>query len=232
MQAARILLTALLIPLALSAGLHKAKLKVNHSTIVYTRPHTPNSLEPPPPPPPTSIDALAEYNGIYLDRPSGQTYVFRCPPTIPWGVWEKGECNTLVATGFTFESATWRSGIDAFAYLRWPWLNPIDFATQETARKILMWVVSMTANTFPNIEWNVNVEAGRITGPFTRTDQWMVCGDDQRQIQCFAAGQIANKVIRNEPSWARTSWLAEVKQIFTSTFSTSSSQVYNKKVKY
>lgn len=162
----------------------------------------------------STIPNLANYNDIYFNRDTGHTYVHRCPPSLGWGVWEKGDggCDTAVDTGYTFENATWRSGIDALLHLRWPWLNPLDFATQSTARSLIPWVVTMTSNTYPNIEWSVNDTAGAISGPFTRTTYWSICGDDgTNMVNCFSAGQIANKVIRNHPAWARSSWLAEVK---------------------
>lgn len=159
----------------------------------------------------STMPGLVNYNNIYFNRDTLHTYVYRCPANLGWGIWDHDECNTAVDTGYTFENATWRSGIDAIFHINWPWLNPLDFATQDTARALLPWIVSRTANLYPTIEWSVNDTAGAITGPFTRTTYWSVCGDDGKAMSnCFSAGQLANIIIRQHPQWARDSWIATV----------------------
>lgn len=162
------------------------------------------------------LKTLAEYNGIYFDRETLNTYVYRCPAVLGWGVWDKSECKEVANTGYSFEAATWRSGIDALLHLRWPWLNPLDFATANTARSVLSWVTYATNDR--TIKWSINEKAGSITGPFFRTTMRMICGDNGSQIQCFSAGGIANKLIRNNPTWAAQSWNAEVTASFSGLF--------------
>ena len=65
------------------------------------------------------LDRLKEYNGIYFDPETGMTY-------------RSDGSNT----GYTFERATWTGPFGLL--FSWPWLNPIAFATRETAFKMLL----------------------------------------------------------------------------------------------
>ena len=69
---------------------------------------------------PEDLAGLPNYSGIFFDPQTGKTYR------------EDG-----TDTGFTFERARWTGpfGID----FSWPWLNPISFATAETAQRVLAW---------------------------------------------------------------------------------------------
>lgn len=160
----------------------------------------------------SKVDGLREHASIYFDPATLHTYAYRCPPTLGWGVWDKDDCKTAVDTGWTFLDAAWSGGFDVVRWFSpWTWrLNPLDFATQETARRVLVWVQTLV----PAMRWAVSDETTKITGPYSRSVQWTVCADNSSDVHCFSAGLIANQIIRNEPGYAKTMFKAQVQSVF------------------
>ncbi len=134
-----------------------------------------------------SLAGLPNYNGILFDPSSGKTYT------------EEG-----VDTGFTFEVASWTGPFGL--HLSWPWLNPISFATQETALKVLEFAKSAV----PRISAVLD-EENRITSPFTRTVERYIVVSDGTNEESFNAGLLANSIIRHGEQTAKVLFLAEVR---------------------
>ncbi|MEZ5357030.1 MAG: hypothetical protein R2762_30690 [Bryobacteraceae bacterium] len=129
---------------------------------------------------------LPEYWGLYFDRATGMTY--RSDGT---------------ETGWTFESATW-TGPFGF-HFQWPWLNPLGFATHETAMKVLAFAKSFAP---PSLRLEMDEERKDL-GPFYRTVERTLVVTDGARTEQFAAGWIANSIIRNGERAAAESLRAE-----------------------
>lgn len=135
------------------------------------------------------IQSLPQYFGVYFDPETGLTYT------------EDGE-----PTNFTFEAARWTGPFDL--HLAWPRLNPLSFATRETAEKVLKFVQA----TIPPLSLTTAEidESQRVTGPFTRTVERHIRVTSGGKAESFSAGMIANSIIRNGEEGARRSFRAEL----------------------
>jgi len=134
-----------------------------------------------------SLRELPEYHGIFFDASTGKTYT------------EDGR-----DTGFTFEDARWTGPFGLHFF--WPRLNPLGFATKETALKVLDFATRL----LPGVSVILD-ETNRISGPFTRTVERMIVVSDGDREESFSAGWLANSIIRNGLKQAGISFLAEVK---------------------
>ena len=134
-----------------------------------------------------SIRGLPNYHGIYFDPATGKTYR------------EDG-----TDTGFTFEHPTWTGPFGL--HFQWPWLNPLTFASYETAIKVLHFVRGL----LPKVSVSLD-EENRISGPFTRTVERLIVVSDGHTEESFNAGLLANSIIRVGEKLAAQSFLAEVK---------------------
>lgn len=135
---------------------------------------------------PEDLAGLKEYYGIFFDPATGKTYR------------EDG-----TDTGFTFEAARWTGPFGL--HLTWPWLNPLSFATDETARKILAWARSIAPK-----ELTVTLDDQQnIVGPFTRTIERRLVVSDGGKEEQYSAGLLANSIIRNGEQLAANSFKAE-----------------------
>ena len=135
------------------------------------------------------LSDLPEYGGLYFDPDTGKMYR------------EDGTDTT-----FTFERATWTGPFGV--QFQWPWLNPIGFATRETALRALDFVKSILPDKLAVTLDEVN----RITGPFTRTVERQIVVFDGDLEQSFSAGWIANSLIRNGEQRATEYFRAEVRR--------------------
>ena len=124
---------------------------------------------------PEDLAGLPNYGGIYFDPATGKSYR------------EDGS-----DTGFTFEHARW-TGPFGFNFA-WPWLNPISFATADTATKVLAWARAIAPATLAiTIDDRMN-----IVGPFTRTvERLIVVTDIGNNSESFSAGWLASSIIRH-----------------------------------
>ncbi|MBK5293960.1 MAG: hypothetical protein JJE04_20080 [Acidobacteriia bacterium] len=134
-----------------------------------------------------SLAGLPNYNGILFDPSTGKTYT------------EEG-----VDTGFTFEVASWTGPFGL--HYSWPWLNPISFATRDTALKVLQFA----KNAVPRISVVMDEEK-RVTGPFTRTVERSIVVSDGATEETFSAGMLANSIIRNGEKYASVLFQAEIR---------------------
>jgi len=135
---------------------------------------------------PDQVAELPEYFGLHFDATTGMMYY-------PDGT----------ETGFTFEKAHWTGPFGL--HLPWPWLNPLAFATQETAGKMLRF-----ARTIAPAKLTVEMDdTQRVTGPFTRTVERLIVISDGGTAQQFSAGWMANTVIRQGETRAAESFRAE-----------------------
>jgi hypothetical protein len=107
------------------------------------------------------------------------------------------------ATGFTFERARWTGPFGL--HFSWPFLNPLGFATHETAVKILNWARSFAP---PTLTVALD-ETQKNLGPFTRTVERQIVVSDGTQAEVFSAGLLANSIIRNGEARAAESFKAE-----------------------
>ncbi len=135
---------------------------------------------------PDELAKLPEYWGLFFDRSTGMTYR-----------------SDGSATGWTFENATW-SGPGGF-HLQFPWLNPLGFATHETAVRILAFAKSIAP---PALRLEMD-EKGKDLGPFRRTVERLIVVTDGSRTEYFGAGWIANSIIRNGERGAAESLRAE-----------------------
>lgn len=164
----------------------------------FDTPGTPPPAPPVPVPVPTPVlpqvdlSTFTEYSGVWFDRATGKTYR------------EDG-----VETGFTFEAARW-SG--PWGSTMWPWLNPIGFATHETALKVrnFAWA-ALPPGYIVEID-----ERQNITGPFARTvERRLLVSRESRNADFirheeFSAGWLANSIIRRGEKRAAYLFAAEV----------------------
>lgn len=90
-------------------------------------------------------------------------------------------------------------------HLTWPWLNPIGFASAETAARILAWARSIAP---PTLTVTLD-DTQNILGPFTRTIERRIVVSDGANSEQFSAGWLANSIIRNGETLAARSFQAE-----------------------
>ncbi|MBM3795122.1 MAG: hypothetical protein FJW31_13870 [Acidobacteria bacterium] len=129
---------------------------------------------------------LREYSGIFFDPATGKSYR-----------------DDGTDTGYTFENARWTGPFGM--HLTWPWLNPIGFATAETATRILAWARSIAPSTL-----TVTLDDSQnIMGPFTRTIERRIVVSDGANSEQFSAGWLANSIIRNGETLAARSFQAK-----------------------
>jgi hypothetical protein len=137
---------------------------------------------------PEKLAELPVYFGLHFDPATGKTYT-----------------GDGVDTGFTFERATW-SGPFGLA-INWPWLNPISFATHETAVKVLEFArKAAPVNLLVNLD-----ETQRVVGPFTRTVERHIVVSNGMTEESFSAGWMASSIIRHGEQRAAVLWTAELK---------------------
>lgn len=136
------------------------------------------------------VSDLKDCNGVYVDYVTGVAYT------------DDGQGNA-VSTGWTFELARWTGPFGL--HLTFPWLNPLSFATHESAVRILEW-----ARKFAPREITIRLDEDQnIIGPFTRTiERRLIVSDGARQEQ-YSCGMLANSIIRNGEQYAKTSFVAE-----------------------
>jgi hypothetical protein len=137
---------------------------------------------------PDQLASLPEYWGIYFDPQTGMTYR------------EDG-----TATGYTFERAQWTGPFGL--HFAWPWLNPLAFATHETAVKVLAFAQSFAPK---GIKITLD-ETRKDLGPFARTVERLLVVTDGGRTENFSAGWFANSIIRNGERIAADSFKAEWK---------------------
>lgn len=137
---------------------------------------------------PTNMADLVEYSGLFFDRATGKMYR------------EDGS-----DTGFTFEPARWTGPWGL--HFNWPWLNPISFATAETAEQVLAWARQRVRRGV--ITFAVD-DTQRVVGPFTRTVERLIAASDGNRTETFSAGWLANSIIRNGEPRAAESFAAEI----------------------
>lgn len=153
--------------------------------------------EVPPPPvekvPVSALSDMRDLNGLFFDAATGKVYK------------EDG-----TYSGFTFEHPTW-TGPFGIA-IPWPFLNPLSFATVETAKKIReiveIWLVTMPIN---HVGWKVTVEEQKVTGPFTRTLERQIVIEKFGVSELHSAGMLANSIIRQGEEVAKRQFLAELR---------------------
>ncbi len=135
---------------------------------------------------PEDLAGLSNYSGIYFDPETGKTYR------------EDG-----TDTGYTFERARWTG---PFGITAWPWLNPISFATADTANRVLEW-----ARAIAPAPLAVTLDdRNNILGPFTRTvERLIVITDLGGKAESFSAGWLANSIIRHGERTAAAYFQAE-----------------------
>jgi len=145
--------------------------------------------------PVAALASMKDFNGVFFDVATGKTYK-----------------DDGTFTGFTFEPLPTWTGPFGLA-ISWPFLNPLSFATDETARKVRdiveTWLTTMPMNF---VGWKVEMDdRQRVTGPFTRTVERMIVVEKFGNSEQYSAGMLANSIIRNKESGARTSFLAELR---------------------
>jgi len=146
---------------------------------------------------------LPEYWGLYFDPTTGMTYREDGTPT-----------------GWTFERATWSGPFGL--HFAWPFLNPLGFATAETAARVLAICQSAVQTAgYSQVRLTLD-DKRRDLGPFTRTVERQIFATNGRTVtdadgqpkpfgESFSAGLLANSIIRNGEAAAMRSWLAELK---------------------
>jgi hypothetical protein len=137
---------------------------------------------------PEQVSQLPEYYGLYFDPESGHSYLA-----------------DGTDTGFTFERARWSGPFNL--HLDWPFLNPFDFATHESALKVLSIVRAVVP---PHISCTLD-ETPKNFGPFTRTVQRYIVVNQNNRSEQYSAGALANSIIRNGVQLAGQSFLAELR---------------------
>ncbi len=135
---------------------------------------------------PDQIRELPEYSGLFFDPETGHMYR------------EDG-----ADTGFTFERARWSGPFNII--ISWPWLNPISFATHDTAVKVLQFGRTLAP---AGVTLSLD-EAKKDLGPFSRTVERLIIVSDGSHEESYSAGWVANSIIRNGETRAAESWKAE-----------------------
>lgn len=146
--------------------------------------------------PVASLSDMKDLNGLFFDPATGKTYK------------EDG-----TYTGFTFERPTWTGPWNL--HFSWPWLNPISFATVETANKVTEIVEKwLIAQPFNYRGWEAEVVEHKVTGPFTRTPERHIrvkrFGVDAVD-ENFSAGELANSIIRQGEVVAKRQFFTELR---------------------
>ena len=143
--------------------------------------------------PVSALSDMRDLNGLFFDAATGKMYK------------EDGSF-----TGFTFERATW-TGPFGLA-IPWPWLNPLSFATAETAKKIRdiveTWLVTQPMNF---IGWKVTVDEQKVTGPFTRTLERQIVVEKFGVSEQYSAGELANSIMRQGEEVAKKQFFAALR---------------------
>ena len=143
--------------------------------------------------PVAALSDMKDLNGLFFDASTGKVYK------------EDG-----TYSGFTFERPTW-TGPFGLA-ISWPFLNPLSFATDETARKVRdiveTWLTTMPMNF---VGWKVTVEEQKVTGPFTRTLERQIVIEKFGVSELHSAGMLANSIIRQGEEVAKKQFLAELR---------------------
>ncbi|MBM3736985.1 MAG: hypothetical protein FJW39_14485 [Acidobacteria bacterium] len=134
------------------------------------------------------LEKLPMYGGFYYDPATGKLY------------WEDGRDTT-----FTFERATWTGPFGI--HFSWPWLNPIGFATRETALRVL----NFCRGALPEKLSVTLDESDRIVGPFSRTVERTIVVSDGSREENYSAGWLANSIIRNGNEQAARMFRSEVR---------------------
>lgn len=112
------------------------------------------------------------------------------------------------ATGFTFEDAQWRGPDFIPEFIRrWKRLNHFDFATEETAGKVLQEI----KETHKGLGIEFKIVEVHAEGPFWRTVQRYIEASRGDNNERFSAGLIALNVINNGWASAMTSLRAELR---------------------
>lgn len=137
---------------------------------------------------PDQLEDLREYSGLFFDPATGKMYL-----------------SDGTDTGYTFENARWAGPFGM--HLTWPWLNPIGFATHATAERILSWCRSIA----PRGLSAMLDESQNVLGPFYRTIERRIVVTSGERREEFAAGWLANSIIRNGETQAARSWIAELR---------------------
>jgi len=146
--------------------------------------------------------------GVWFDPRDGKTYFAR------------NEGDPLEFTGFTFEDAFWVGPrwatplIGVFNF----WgnsvsgkLNPLGFATAETAEKVLRYCRDWA----PELDvWlDDGSDRNKVVGPFSRTIERNIVATATEMLasETFSAGRLAVSIFRNGPTHARIQWRAELR---------------------
>jgi len=143
-------------------------------------------------------------DGVWFDPETGRTYIPR----------EDG--GDPKYTGFTFEAAAWSGprwatpliGVfNFFGNTVSGRLNPLNFATAETAQRMLnlckSWAPELTV---------VLDDEDHIVGPFTRTIERSIVARLSGERHEFNAGRLASSVMRHGSHAAALYWRAELRQ--------------------
>lgn len=137
-----------------------------------------------------SVQRLPEYWGLYFDPSTGMTY------------YPNGE-----TTSWTFERATWSGPFGL--HFAWPFLNPLGFATEESATRLLA-ICERWLREYPQLRLELDDKA-RDLGPFTRTvERQIIVHASSERSETFSCGLMINSIIRNGDARARESWLWEL----------------------
>jgi hypothetical protein len=133
---------------------------------------------------------LPNFNGLLFDPETGKAYL------------EDG-----TDTGITLERAKWTGPFNI--HLDWPYLNPVSFATHETALKVLEFCkLALPANSGITVAID---EEKKNMGPFTRTIERLIVATSSSKTEQFSAGWLARGIAVNGPVYQAKSWLAELK---------------------
>lgn len=138
---------------------------------------------------PSQLSELPEYQGIFFDPATGKTYL-----------------SDGTETGFTFERARWTGPFGL--HFSWPWLNPISFATHETAVKVCAFARAALP---PHLSVEIDEERKDL-GPFTRTVERLIVVKGAGREESFSAGMLANSIIRHGVPTATLYFQAEVRR--------------------
>jgi len=138
---------------------------------------------------------MREIQGLLFDPATGKVYL----PA-------ESALSDPIDTGYTFEYARWTGPFGL--HFNWPNLNPLGFATHETATAILAVVQERFAHEGLHIGLD---EVNRVVGPFTRTVERYIVISRGETAETFNAGWLTNGIIRNGPERAMNSLRAEMR---------------------
>ena len=138
---------------------------------------------------PEEVADFPEFSGIFFDPATGKSYLA-----------------DGTDTGYTFERARWTGPFGL--HFAWPWLNPVAFATHDTAVKVLGFA---RAALQPHLSVDIDEEKKDL-GPFTRTIERMIVVKGAGREESFSAGWLANSIIRHGLQTAGKYFQSEVRQ--------------------